>query len=73
MKAILFDIDGTLVDSNDYHVQAWDEALRSAGRAFSHQRLHDQIGKGGDNLVTTLLPYASDEDAERLSDQRGTI
>ena len=34
LKAILFDIDGTLVDSNNFHVLAWAEALQAAGHEF---------------------------------------
>jgi membrane protein len=73
LKAILFDIDGTLVDSNDYHVLAWDEAFRAAGYSFDRQTLHDQIGKGADNYVPALLPDASPDEAERLGDAHGPI
>ena len=70
-KAILFDIDGTLVDSNDLHVTAWDEALRGAGHNFDRATLHSQIGKGGDNYVPALLPEADDEEQERLKRAHG--
>ena len=56
IKAILFDIDGTLVDSNDQHVLAWEEAFAGIGKHFDRQRIHDQIGKGTDMLVPTFLP-----------------
>lgn len=36
IKAVFFDIDGTLVDFNDFHVLAWDEALRDHGHRFEH-------------------------------------
>jgi HAD superfamily hydrolase (TIGR01509 family) len=73
MKAILFDIDGTLIDSNDYHIRAWDEVLRAAGHVFTRQELHDQIGKGGDNYVPSLLPQTSEAEADRLSEAHGPI
>ncbi len=73
LKAILFDIDGTLVDSNDLHIAAWDEVFRSAGHQFDRQTLHDQVGKGGDNYVPALLPDISEEEAERLADEHGRI
>jgi membrane protein len=73
LKAILFDIDGTLVDSNDLHIAAWDEVFRAAGHQFDRQALHDQIGKGADNFVPALLPGASKEEAERLGDAHGRI
>lgn len=53
-KAIFFDIDGTLIDSNDLHVLAWEEALAAIGVQFARQVIHDQIGKGADMLVPTL-------------------
>ena len=68
IKAILFDIDGTLADSNDHHVSAWDEAFRAAGHAFDRQVIHDQIGKGADMLVPTLIPGADEATQERLGD-----
>lgn len=73
IKAVLFDIDGTLVDSNDYHVQAWAEAFRGVGAAFDAATIHDQIGKGTDMLVPTLLPAADNTEQERLGAAHGDI
>jgi HAD superfamily hydrolase (TIGR01509 family) len=55
-RAILFDVDGTLVDSNDLHAAAWREAFRHFGVELSHETVRGQIGKGGDNLIPALLP-----------------
>jgi HAD superfamily hydrolase (TIGR01509 family) len=55
-RAALFDVDGTLVDSNDLHAAAWDEAFRHFGIALPRDRIRFQIGKGGDNLMPALLP-----------------
>lgn len=73
IEAVLFDIDGTLVDSNDLHVQAWDQAFRDAGHRVDTQAIHDQIGKGADMLVPALIPGASEEQAEALGDAHGAI
>lgn len=73
IQAILFDIDGTLVDSNDFHVLAWDEAMRGSGHEIDRQELHDHIGMGGDNYVPALVPGASKEEAERLGEVHGRI
>lgn len=56
MKAVLFDVDGTLVDSNDLHASAWQEAFRHFGVDLPVEAVREQIGKGGDNLIPTLLP-----------------
>lgn len=55
-RAILFDVDGTLIDSNDLHAAAWQEAFRHFGIDLPLARIHGQIGKGGDNLIPALLP-----------------
>lgn len=73
IKAILFDIDGTLVDSNNQHVLAWEEVFRKEGKSFDRQVIHDQIGKGADMLVPTLMPGTDEETHERLGDAHGEI
>lgn len=66
IKAILFDIDGTLVDSNDLHVTAWDQVFRDAGHSFERAALHEHIGKGGDKYVPALLPDSNEEEQQQL-------
>ncbi|NJC06791.1 membrane protein [Sphingomonas kaistensis] len=66
-RAILFDVDGTLVDSNQFHVLAWAEAFHAAGHDFRLADIHAQIGKGTDNFVPALLPDASAEEIEKLA------
>ena len=73
IKAVLFDIDGTLVDSNDYHVRAWDVAFAEVGAHFDDQAVHDQIGKGTDNLVPTLLPDSDEEQQQAIGDRHGAV
>ena len=74
LKAVIFDVDGTLVDSNELHVQAWQEAFRQFGKVLPAQAIHQQIGKGGDQLVPVFL---SDAEVERfgtaLQDYRGEL
>ena len=66
LKAVLFDIDGTLVDSNELHVRAWAEAFGAEGARFDDQAIHDQIGKGADMLIPALLPDADEAQSKRL-------
>src|SRR4051812_25329303 len=73
IKAVLFDIDGTLVDSNDMHVLAWGEAFRRIDVEFAPEVIHAQIGKGGDMLIPTLLPGADEKIQEMLEDAHGKI
>ncbi|MCR6484885.1 HAD family hydrolase [Amycolatopsis sp. OK19-0408] len=64
--AVLFDVDGTLVDSNYLHVHAWRLAFHELGREVDSWRVHRAIGKGSGKLLSTLL---GDEDAERVGDR----
>jgi beta-phosphoglucomutase-like phosphatase (HAD superfamily) len=69
LGAVLFDIDGTLVDSNDMHVTAWEEAFAKIDRHFERRVIHNQIGKGTNKLVPTLLPDLDDDAAEQLANK----
>src|SRR2546423_15525974 len=54
-RAFIFDIDGTLVDSNELHVDSWDRAFRHFGKQFSRDALRAQIGKGSDQYLPEFL------------------
>ncbi|GEO99302.1 HAD family hydrolase [Methylobacterium haplocladii] len=56
MRAVIFDIDGTLLDSVDLHAQAWVEAFAHFGVETDPERVRSQIGKGGDELMPVFLP-----------------
>ena len=53
--AVLFDIDGTLVDSNYLHIQAWSEALQHLGHPVDDWRIHRCIGMDSKKLLAELL------------------
>jgi HAD superfamily hydrolase (TIGR01509 family) len=73
ITAVLFDIDGTLVDSNDMHVLAWEEAFAGIGASFDRDVIHSQIGKGTDMLVPTLLPDLGEDEQDALGEAHGAI
>ena len=64
-RAVLFDIDGTLVDSVDLHARAWVEALEKFGKKVRYDEVRSQIGKGGDQLLPEFL---SDDEMERFGE-----
>ncbi|MFE9581150.1 HAD family hydrolase [Nocardia sp. NPDC006044] len=66
--AVLFDIDGTLVDSNYLHARAWHRAFREAGATVPTWRIHRAIGMDGDSLIQTLAGDLDDDAAERADD-----
>ena len=72
MKAVIFDVDGTLVDSVDLHARAWQEAFAHFGHAVPYARVRSQIGKGGDQLMPVFLSQAELEaEGEALEKYRG--
>jgi HAD superfamily hydrolase (TIGR01509 family) len=62
LSAALFDLDGTLLDSNRAHVHAWHEALQAHGYNVALDRIAVEIGKGGDQLVPDLLGRTAERD-----------
>ncbi len=67
VEAVLFDVDGTLVDSVDLHARAWREALAHFGVEIAYEEVRSQIGKGADQLLPALVP------AERLEEVSGPL
>jgi HAD superfamily hydrolase (TIGR01509 family) len=55
-QAVIFDVDGTLVDTNDLHAASWAEAFRRFGHAVPEAEIRGQIGKGSDQLLPVFLP-----------------
>jgi len=59
--AVLLDIDGTLVESNYLHVDAWDRAFVAVGHPVDVWRIHRAIGMDSEELLNTLLGPAASE------------
>lgn len=71
IKAALLDIDGTFLDSNGAHAQAWVDALAQHGHTVTVDQVLPLIGKGGDKLLAELLSIDADSDDGRaISDER---
>jgi membrane protein len=73
LDAVFLDIDGTLVDSNEYHVKAWEQALRVAGLAVPAMLIRKEIGKGADQLIPALAPDLPAADRQPISDAHDEI
>ncbi|OLP04015.1 HAD family hydrolase [Mycolicibacterium porcinum] len=71
--AVLFDVDGTLVDSNYLHVHAWAQAFREENIDVESWRIHRSIGMDGSTLVRTLSGNASDAVQQRLKDRHSSL
>ena len=75
VEAVIFDVDGTLIDSNDLHARAWEEAFRRVlGRTVPAADIRPHIGKGGDQLLPEFLsPEEVKNHGEELSAARKEI
>lgn len=62
--AVLFDVDGTLVDTNYLHAVTWWEAFRQYGHHVAMARIHRTIGMGSDKLLDHLLPGDRDRSVD---------
>lgn len=70
-RAVIFDVDGTLVDSVDRHAQAWVETFAEFGYACDFAAVRHQIGKGGDQLMKEFLsPQEILRDGEAIEKAR---
>jgi HAD superfamily hydrolase (TIGR01509 family) len=74
IRAVIFDVDGTLVDSNDQHARAWVDSLAEAGFQVPYEKVRPLIGMGGDKVLP-MLTGIEDEDAKgkRIAERREQI
>lgn len=57
IEALLCDMDGTLVESNWLHAEAWQKAFAAIGIELEREDVRRQIGKGGDELIPVYVPW----------------
>ena len=77
MRALIFDLDGTLIDTVYAHVFAWQRALAEAGLAIDGWKIHRRIGMSG-GLFTRAVAREigkplSDDDAKRIQTRHGEL
>lgn len=74
IRAVLLDVDGTLIDSNDAHAQAWVDVGQEFGRAIEFDHVRRLIGMGGDRVLPQLTGLEEEsEEGARLLRRRGEI
>ena len=65
IKAVIFDIDGTIVDSVDLHAKAWQRTFAKFGKNILLEAIRSQIGKGADQLLPV---YFSKQELEQFGE-----
>ena len=73
-QAVIFDIDGTLLDSVDLHAEAWRQVFGRHGRDIPFDQIRAQIGKGSDQLLPVFLSREEvEESGEKLTAERSKL
>lgn len=74
VRAAVLDIDGTLIDSNDAHAQAWVDVGKEMGYDIDFDHVRGLIGKGGDKVLPEITGLEDESDeAEKVKKRRGEI
>jgi HAD superfamily hydrolase (TIGR01509 family) len=69
IRVVILDIDGTLMDTNYLHVEAWAQAFEEVGQRPPRSRIHHQVGKGSDKLIPEFVKDGGA--GERVSELHG--
>jgi HAD superfamily hydrolase (TIGR01509 family) len=71
---VLWDLDGTLVDSGDYHWRSWRDTMRGEGVELSYQQFLDSFGQKNDRILTTWMGAAATEGViRRIGDAKEAL
>jgi HAD superfamily hydrolase (TIGR01509 family) len=74
IRAVLLDVDGTLIDSNDGHARAWVDVGHEFGHDIAFDEVRSLIGMGGDKVLPRLTGIEEDsEEGQRITERRGEI
>lgn len=74
LRAVLLDVDGTLVDSNDAHARAWVDAFDHFGHGVTFEQVKALIGKGGDKILRELAGIdVESEQGKEIEELRGQL
>ena len=74
VQAVIFDVDGTRVDSVDIYARAWRDAFRDFGHDIEFDRIREQIGKGSGQLMPVFIkPPELDDKGKEIEQHRAEI
>ena len=71
IRAVILDVDGTLIDSNDAQAHAWVDAMAMQGHVVSFEKIRPMIGMGGDKVLPEVLGIdKNSEEGKKISAAR---
>ena len=73
LKAVIFDIDGTLIDSVDLHASSWVDSFARFGIHVRFDDVRRHIGEGADRLIPAFVPAEMTKTKESRSKSSGPI
>lgn len=69
--AVLWDLDGTLIDTNQYHWQAWSEELQTLGQSITREEFSASFGQRNDTILRLWInPALSEQEIQQISDSK---
>ncbi len=71
--AVLWDLDGVVVDTSRYHYESWRRVLAEAGRGLSEEEFRATFGQRNSDVLPRWLPGISPQEVERLSERKEAI
>ncbi|HEU4559490.1 MAG TPA: HAD family hydrolase [Longimicrobium sp.] len=73
-RAVILDVDGTLIDTNDAHAHAWVDVCHEFGHEVAFGKVRRMIGMGGDRVLPSLTGLEEEsETGEKMKERRGEI
>jgi len=73
LKAVIFDIDGTLIDSVDLHARSWVDAFARFGAEVRLEDVRGHIGEGADRLIPSFVPGISESKRKQIEEYRSAL
>jgi beta-phosphoglucomutase len=72
-EAFLFDLDGVIVDSSEFHKKSWIEVMSKLGINFGEEDFKNTFGMTNDTIIKKYIPESSDEEIRKIGEEKERI
>jgi len=72
-EAFLFDLDGVIVDSSEFHKKSWFEVMRELGVNFGEEDFKSTFGMTNEIIIKKYIPNASDDEVKKIGEEKERI